>query len=119
MQFVAFCSFFQGSYLGTPAIQFETGSHSSNDIVKVPIDVIHVVNGSTGIDIFSCMSLHFALSLKLLILSQQRTQTILITFIEYGSRAITGCNMFRCDALLLFLDNFKNFAKCICEAKAT
>jgi hypothetical protein len=39
MQF-AFCSFFRGSYLGTPAIQFETGSPSSNVIVKVPIDVI-------------------------------------------------------------------------------
>jgi hypothetical protein len=86
MQF-AFCSFFRGSYLGTPAIQFETGSPSSNVIVKVPIDVIHVVNGSIGIDIFSCMpatakcsdTLHFAVS-QVHILSQQRTQTILLYY---------------------------------------
>jgi hypothetical protein len=92
MQF-AFCSFFRGSYLGTPAIQFETGSPSSNVIVKVPIDVIHVVNGSIGIDIFSCMSLQNVASdtatgcilqcLKQVhILSQQRTQTILLYYLH-------------------------------------
>ncbi len=90
-QLFGFCSFFRGSYLGTPEIQFETGSPSSNAVVKVPIDVIHVVNGSTGIDIFSCMSLQNVAGdtatgcilqcLKQVhILSQQRTQTILLYY---------------------------------------
>ena len=81
-KYAAFCHFaflqfnlyfavsFEADYLGTPETQFETGSLSGNVVVKVPIHLIHDVNGLIGIDIFSCMSLqnvvkhwlHFAVS---------------------------------------------------------